>query len=81
MHLTARIGVLLLFGLADPLDHTAFQTVFGMILTVLIAVEFVKANAERESWDEAQASTSGSVQPSDRLRRIIEVQTGKPWHG
>jgi uncharacterized membrane protein (DUF373 family) len=40
VHLTARIGVLLLFGLADPLDHTAFQTIFGMILTVLIAVEF-----------------------------------------
>jgi hypothetical protein len=28
-----------------------------------------------------EASTSGLVQPSDRLRRIIEVQTGKPWHG
>ena len=41
----------------------------------------VKADAERESWDEVQASTSGSVQPSDRLRRMIEVQTGKPWHG
>jgi uncharacterized membrane protein (DUF373 family) len=40
VHLTARIGVLLLFGLADPLDHAAFQTIFGMILTVLIAVEF-----------------------------------------
>ena len=40
VHLTARIGVLLLFGLADPLDHTAFQTIFGLILTVLIAVEF-----------------------------------------
>ena len=40
-----------------------------------------KANAEREQWDEVEASTSGSVQPSDRLRPIIEVQTGKPWHG
>jgi uncharacterized membrane protein (DUF373 family) len=40
VHLAARIGVLLLFGLADPLDHTAFQIIFGMILTVLIAVEF-----------------------------------------
>ena len=40
VHLTARIGMLLVFGLADPLDHTAFQTIFGLILTVLIAVEF-----------------------------------------
>ena len=40
-----------------------------------------KANAERESWDEVEASTSGSVQPFERLRRLIEVQTGEPWHG
>ena len=40
LYLTARIGVLLLFGLADPLDHAAFQAIFGLILTVLIAVEF-----------------------------------------
>jgi len=40
-----------------------------------------KANVEREQWDAVEASTSGSVQPSDRLRRLIEVQTGKPWHG
>ena len=40
-----------------------------------------KANVEREQWDAVEASTSGSVQRSDRLRRLIEVQTGKPWHG
>jgi len=40
VHLTIRVAVLLVFGLADPLDHTAFQIIFGMILTVLIAVEF-----------------------------------------
>ena len=40
VHLTVRIGILLVFGLADPLEHSAFQTIFGLILTVLIAVEF-----------------------------------------
>jgi len=40
-----------------------------------------KANVEREQWDAVAASTSGSVQPSERLCRIIGVQTGKPWHG
>jgi uncharacterized membrane protein (DUF373 family) len=30
----------LLFGALDPLDHKVFQTVFGEILTVLIALEF-----------------------------------------
>ena len=35
-------GVLtgLLLGLLDPLDHGAFQLVFGEILTLLIALEF-----------------------------------------
>ena len=41
----------------------------------------LRAKAKREQWDEVEASTSGSVQPSDRLRRIIEGQSGKPWHG
>ena len=30
----------LLLGVLDPLDHRAFQSVFGEILTVLIALEF-----------------------------------------
>jgi uncharacterized membrane protein (DUF373 family) len=30
----------LLLGALDPLDHKVFQTVFGEILTVLIALEF-----------------------------------------
>ena len=36
------IGVVsgLMFGALDPLDHTVFQTVFGEILTLLIALEF-----------------------------------------
>jgi uncharacterized membrane protein (DUF373 family) len=30
----------LLFGALDPLEHTVFQTVFGQIMTLLIALEF-----------------------------------------
>lgn len=30
----------LVFGALNPLDHSVFQTVFGQILTVLIALEF-----------------------------------------
>jgi uncharacterized membrane protein (DUF373 family) len=37
----ARVVVTLLVTDAfNPLDHTAFQTVFGMIMTLLIAMEF-----------------------------------------
>jgi uncharacterized membrane protein (DUF373 family) len=39
-HLTIRILLLVLFGLADPTDQQVFQTVFGAVMTVLIALEF-----------------------------------------
>jgi uncharacterized membrane protein (DUF373 family) len=38
--LTFRVVTGLLFGVLDPLDHGAFQAVFGEILTLLIALEF-----------------------------------------
>ena len=36
------VGVVagLLLGALDPLEHTVFQTVFGQIMTLLIALEF-----------------------------------------
>jgi uncharacterized membrane protein (DUF373 family) len=37
---TARVVSGLLFGVLDPLEHTAFQLVFGEIMTLLIALEF-----------------------------------------
>lgn len=39
-HLAWNIVTLLLFGVFDPADPVAFQTIFGMILTVIIALEF-----------------------------------------
>ena len=39
-HLTIRIVVLLVSGLVDPAEQSVFQGLFGMILTVLIALEF-----------------------------------------
>ena len=39
-HLTIRIVVMLLSGLIDPAEQSVFQGLFGMILTVLIALEF-----------------------------------------
>jgi uncharacterized membrane protein (DUF373 family) len=40
VHLTYRILRLILFDLADPTQQEFFQTVFGMVMTVLIALEF-----------------------------------------
>jgi uncharacterized membrane protein (DUF373 family) len=39
-HLSMRVAVLLFYGLIDPADPENFQALFGMILTVLIALEF-----------------------------------------
>jgi uncharacterized membrane protein (DUF373 family) len=38
--LAREVIVGLLWGMLDPLDHRVFQTVFGEIMTLLIALEF-----------------------------------------
>ncbi len=38
--LVLHVLPLLLGGVLDPLDHKVFQSIFGMIMTVLIALEF-----------------------------------------
>jgi uncharacterized membrane protein (DUF373 family) len=38
--LCVEVAAGLLFGALDPLEHTIFQTVFGQIMTLLIALEF-----------------------------------------
>jgi len=38
--LIRRVLPLLLGGALDPLDHQVFQSLFGMIMTLLIALEF-----------------------------------------
>ena len=40
INLSFRIVMLVAFGLLDPAEHSVFQAVFGMIFTVLIALEF-----------------------------------------
>jgi uncharacterized membrane protein (DUF373 family) len=39
LHLSWRV-LLLILSATDPLDHAVFQAIFGMIMTVLIALEF-----------------------------------------
>lgn len=40
IQLVKNLMPLILGGALDPLDHTVFQTLFGMIMTLLIAMEF-----------------------------------------
>jgi len=39
-HLIVMVYALLVLGALDPLDHEVFKTVFGMIMILLIAMEF-----------------------------------------
>jgi Phosphate-starvation-inducible E family len=39
-NLVLAAGLSLFFNRLAPLDHTVFQNIFGMIMTVLIALEF-----------------------------------------
>jgi uncharacterized membrane protein (DUF373 family) len=40
VQLVTRVALLLLSGAIDPLEHDVFQALFGMIMTLLIAMEF-----------------------------------------
>ena len=40
LHLAVRIAQLVVLGAVDPADQGVFQAVFGMIMTVLIGLEF-----------------------------------------
>jgi uncharacterized membrane protein (DUF373 family) len=61
VQLLLRIVPLLLTGALDPLDHEAFQTLFGMIMTLLIAMEFkhsiVRVALRRSSSSIVQVKT------------------------
>jgi uncharacterized membrane protein (DUF373 family) len=58
-HLTLRIAGLLALGAVDPADQGVFQAVFGMIMTVLIGLEF-------------NHSVLGVL---ERKRHVIQVRT------
>lgn len=57
--LYSRVVPLLLGGAIDPLDHEVFQTLFGSIFTVLIAMEFKHS----------------IVRPALRRNSIVQVRT------
>ena len=58
VQLVIRIVPLLLSGAIDPLEHDVFQALFGMIMTLLIAMEFkhsiVRVALRRSSIDPGQ---------------------------
>ncbi len=39
-HLLKNVIIILIIGALDPIDYAVFQAIFGMIMTLLIAMEF-----------------------------------------
>jgi uncharacterized membrane protein (DUF373 family) len=64
-------------GLLDPLQHRTFQTFFGQIMTLLIALEFkhsiVKVVAHRESIIQAKAVLLIAILALARKFIILDV--------
>ena len=40
IRLAVDVYAMLVVGMLDPLDHEVFKTIFGMVMTLLIAMEF-----------------------------------------
>ena len=57
--LVATIIQLLVFGALNPLNHEEFEVIFGMIMTLLIAMEF----------------NHSILQAMERLHRVIQDKT------
>jgi uncharacterized membrane protein (DUF373 family) len=57
--LLVTVFQLLVFGALNPLSHQEFEVIFGMIMTLLIAMEF----------------NHSILQTIERLHRIIQVKT------
>jgi uncharacterized membrane protein (DUF373 family) len=79
LNLTFRIAILLVFGLIDPAEQALFQAIFGMVLTVLIALELnhsIVGVLEREK-SLIQVRTVVLVSLLALVRKFIVLDTGK----
>lgn len=82
VQLLVRIVPLLLTGALDPLDHGVFQSLFGMVMTVLIALEFkhsiVKVALRRESIVQAKTVVLIALLALSRKFVILDASATAP---
>lgn len=84
VQLLARIVPLLATGALDPLDHEVFQSLFGMVMTVLIALEFkhsiVRVAMRRESIVQVKTVVLIALLALSRKFVILDTSTTGPAH-
>ncbi len=80
VQLIGTVFRLLLLDAFNPLDHATFQTVFGMIMTLLIAMEFkhsiVKVALRRESIIQVRTVVLIALIALARKFVILDPDTG-----
>ena len=82
LQLILRVVPLVLGGALDLLDHHAFQTLFGMILTLLIAMEFkhsiLRVALRRESIIQVKTVVLVALLALSRKFLILDIVTTGP---
>ncbi len=82
VQLIVRVVPLLLTGAVDPLDHEAFQALFGMVMTLLIALEFkhsiVRLALRRGSIVQVKTVVLIALLALSRKFVILDIATTEP---
>lgn len=82
IQLLVRVVPLLLTGALDPLDHGVFQSVFGSIMTLLIALEFkhsiVRVALRRDSVVQVKTVLLVALLALSRKFVVLEATGNEP---
>jgi len=82
IQLLIEVMPLVLGGALDPLDHRVFQALFGMIMTLLIAMEFkhsiIRVALRRESVIQVKTVMLVALLALSRKFIILDVATTEP---
>jgi len=82
IQLLVRIVPLLVTGAIDPLDHEVFQGLFGMVMTLLIAMEFrhsiIRVALRRESIVQVKTVVLIALLALSRKFIILDTRSTEP---
>jgi uncharacterized membrane protein (DUF373 family) len=82
VQLVVRVVPLLLTGALDPLDHEVFQGLFGMVMTLLIALEFkhsiIRVALRRENIVQVKTVVLIALLALSRKFVILDIKTTEP---
>ena len=82
VQLSVRVVPLLVTGALDPLDHEVFQGLFGMVMTLLIALEFkhsiVRVAVRRESIVQVKTVVLIALLALSRKFVILDAPSTEP---